>query len=544
MSCGCDKPERTSLWTPIPEFRQPTEIQVGENIDCYMKRTGSPSGLKNDVGEKMVDRIDNTTLTSDLNQKVDTTFILSPGSTKYAASWVITVNGGPDNNLAPLTELTWSPTTGKLSGTVAAANLNKNYKVMITAKDASGGIIDAREFNFYPKTVDKDGTIKFVMPLDGDIRVTCGFGPRKPPVTGASSAHQGMDFARKDHSQGNILAAADGTVVRCGPGSGWGNVIFIEHNDAYGRLVCTTVYGHWAKSFVKEGQKVSAGQKIALEGNVGIGSGMHLHFEMHKGKFRNPIDPAPYLNGALEVAVNNDPNSTGPDGTPKPTNFTTQNNKNAGMTTGETQNANADCPTVLPQDKALPPIDPANEKDPTIPANNTNKYRSVCAPESGTPTSQQVVAIIQQACADAGLTAEETRFIQTVATIESGLDPYAKNPTSSAMGLYQFLDATATSFFGKLGIPATCANRCDPYKATQAMILFYKKAFKPYWEEYKSKGTIANKTPASNEWTAQYPKFTSGEFMYGLIHHDGVGNAVAGKDLQGVAYWRKKVKTA
>ena len=522
MTCQtCYQPAKAALWTPIPEFRQPTEIQQGENVDCYMKRSGSPSGLMNDVGPKTPDRIDNTSLTSDLHGTVNETFKLSDNSTKVAASWAFVISG--TTSLAPLTELAVSGAT--ISGTVLPANINKNYKVMVTALDSAGTIIDAREFNFFPKTGSADGTLKFVIPLEGTgaqaVHVTCGYGPRHPPTSGASSDHLGMDFARKDHSAGNIVASCDGVVTKCGPGTGWGNVIFIEHKDATGKVVATTVYAHWSEAYVKVGQIVAAGQKIALEGNVGIGTGIHLHFEMHKGKWKNPTDPAPYLTGAIPVADNNT-DVPGPDGTATPTSESTKARSNVGMTAAESSAA-ADCPASIPAPAGGDTFTPTDI--------------------AALPANASVTDAINQACTEAGLSADETKFIFTLAKIESTMNPAAKNPTSSALGLYQMLDAIAAKYYGLLGKAPSVTNRTDPYLATKAMILFYKNEFLPYWNGYVSSGhaTIAGKKIIPTTWSATYPQLDQFSFMYGLLHHDGVGNAVNGIDKQGVAYWKSKV---
>jgi hypothetical protein len=133
-----------------------------------------------------------------------------------------------------------------------------------------------------------------------------------------------------------------------------------------------------------------------------------------------------------------------------------------------------------------------------------------------------------------------------LAKIESGYDPYAKNPTSSATGLYQMLDSTASAFYKKASIEPSCENRSDAYSATKAMIVFYKQQLKPFWNGYQSSGQtkIAGKTIIPTAHSARYPSLTRGEFMYGLIHHDGVGNAVKGVDYQGVDYWRSKIRSA
>lgn len=552
MSCNCTPPLKTPLWTAVPEYRQSTDIQPGENIECYALRSGSVSGEKNDNGAKIPDRIDNTSLTSDLDLNVNTTFKLTDGSTRTPTSWTITIDGA--SGLGPLTELTFDTTSGILTGTVIEANANKQYKVMIIAIDATG-MIDSREFNFFPKKAVKGQTLQFIKPLadnsgqsKGTAHVTCAYGPRKPPAPGASSMHLGIDMAMTDHLPGNIVAACDGTVVAAGPATGFGNWIKIEHYDENGVCVATSVYGHMNNGnlYVTVGQKVGAGQKIALEGNNGIGSACHLHFEIHKGKWKpgGGIDPMPYLNGAIPVANNNDPSAPQVDGGTAPSGgATVVNNTAAGMTTAEAT-TQPTCPATIPGDGGGSNGDP--EQVPPAPANNVNKNRSACA-LAVTPTSTEVLAAIQQACDDDGtLSATDVSFLKTVATIESGLDPAAKNPTSSATGLYQMLDSIAASYFPKVGLAPTCENRCDAYKATKAMIAFYKQEFLPYWNGFNASGQtkIANKTIQQTSWSATYPTLTQGEFMYGLIHHDGVGNAVAGLDRQGVSYWRSKVGTA
>lgn len=539
MSCGCIKPDTTSLWTPIPEYRQPTDIQRGENIDCYAKRAGSQSGLKNDVAEQIPNRIENTSLTSDLNLNVDTQFKLTDTSTRVATEWSATINSQPLTDVLP--ELQFDISTGKLSGTVSQEHANKNYKVLIAAIDGEGEI-DSREFNFYPKQGSKDDTIKFIFPLPGGV-VTCKFGPRNPPAAGASSMHKGIDCALPGRKITDIVAAADGTVVKCGPARGFGNWVVIEHRNAGGNLVATTVYGHMSKIYVAVGQKVSAGQKIALEGNEGIGSGAHLHFEIHKGSWGNPVDPMPYLNGTFEAASDNIP---GQSGEPVESSKKTVTNSNVGMTNGEATAGN-DCPALIPNQPQVTSPEPEAMPDPPSGHNNVTKNRSACAPENDVPNTDFVLAEIRRACnEDPELNADDKKFIEVVAKIESSFDPYAKNPTSSATGLYQMLDSIATKYYGLIGVSPTCANRCNPYYATKAMIKFYKNELKNYWTGFVNSGKtkIANKPIKDTPHSARYASLTQGEFMYGLVHHDGVGNAVNGIDKQGIAYYQSKVRSS
>jgi murein DD-endopeptidase MepM/ murein hydrolase activator NlpD len=52
-----------------------------------------------------------------------------------------------------------------------------------------------------------------------------------------------------------------------------------------------TTYGHNQETFVKRGERVERGQKIASLGNSGRSTGPHLHYAVEvTGKTRNPLD--------------------------------------------------------------------------------------------------------------------------------------------------------------------------------------------------------------------------------------------------------------
>ena len=85
-----------------------------------------------------------------------------------------------------------------------------------------------------------------------------------------------------------IFAAAGGDVVYSGSGLlGYGKLIIIKHNDVY-----LSAYAHNEKILVKEGMRVSSGQKIATMGKDSEHRPL-LHFEIRKeGK---PVDPLKHL---------------------------------------------------------------------------------------------------------------------------------------------------------------------------------------------------------------------------------------------------------
>lgn len=126
----------------------------------------------------------------------------------------------------------------------------------------------------------------YIKPVSGG-RLTSGFGKRNAPTAGASTNHKGVDWAVPNGTA--VYASCGGTVSKAGWGSGYGYVVYIEHED--GRQ---TRYGHLSKVLVKPGQKVRQGERIALSGSTGNVTGPHLHFEILINGFQ--VNPLNYLN--------------------------------------------------------------------------------------------------------------------------------------------------------------------------------------------------------------------------------------------------------
>lgn len=97
---------------------------------------------------------------------------------------------------------------------------------------------------------------------------------------------KGIDIAGKLGQP--IVASAPGKVVYSGSGlRGYGKLIIIKHNKTY-----LSAYAHNDKVFVKEGQAVNRGDKIAEMGRTDADQ-VKLHFEVRRlGK---PVDPAKFL---------------------------------------------------------------------------------------------------------------------------------------------------------------------------------------------------------------------------------------------------------
>jgi murein DD-endopeptidase MepM/ murein hydrolase activator NlpD len=124
--------------------------------------------------------------------------------------------------------------------------------------------------------------------------VGSSFGWRIDPFNGRSALHTGLDFQADTGTP--ILAAAGGVVVEQDFHPAYGNMVEIDHGN---NLI--TRYAHASKVWVKKGDLVKRGQKIADVGTTGRSTGPHLHFEvMVQGV---PQDPQKFLAAGRDLPV-------------------------------------------------------------------------------------------------------------------------------------------------------------------------------------------------------------------------------------------------
>lgn len=118
------------------------------------------------------------------------------------------------------------------------------------------------------------------------------FGWRIDPLNGRSALHTGLDFPAAPGTP--IVTAAGGVVVTQEYHPAYGNMIEIDHGN---ELI--TRYAHASKVFVKKGDLVKRGQKVAEVGTTGRSTGPHLHFEvLVQGVFQ---DPQKFLNAGKNL---------------------------------------------------------------------------------------------------------------------------------------------------------------------------------------------------------------------------------------------------
>ena len=97
-----------------------------------------------------------------------------------------------------------------------------------------------------------------------------------------SSAHTGLDIQAKMGTP--IKVVASGTVTHAAKTGSYGYLVKVNHGNGL-----ETWYAHTSKMYVTSGQKVKAGEVIALVGSTGNSTGPHLHLEVRiNGKHINP----------------------------------------------------------------------------------------------------------------------------------------------------------------------------------------------------------------------------------------------------------------
>ncbi|RHJ76830.1 M23 family metallopeptidase [Parabacteroides sp. AM08-6] len=102
------------------------------------------------------------------------------------------------------------------------------------------------------------------------------------PYAGRRKHHSGVDL--KTCANDTIVSAFDGIVRMAKPYYAYGNVVVVRHYNGL-----ETVYSHNSKNLVKPGDRVKAGQPIALTGRTGRATTEHLHFEVRvNGQHFNP----------------------------------------------------------------------------------------------------------------------------------------------------------------------------------------------------------------------------------------------------------------
>lgn len=131
-------------------------------------------------------------------------------------------------------------------------------------------------------------------PVDNAHKVISSrFSRRRNPITGEDESHRGLDFAVSAGAP--LYAVEDGTVLYARRADGFGNWVVLRGKSGF-----LYIYGHmWEPTkYVREGQSVKEGMRIADAGSAGQSTGPHLHFEVMPGRdwvAGSQVDPFVFL---------------------------------------------------------------------------------------------------------------------------------------------------------------------------------------------------------------------------------------------------------
>ena len=109
-----------------------------------------------------------------------------------------------------------------------------------------------------------------------------GFGRRIDPIRGTLAMHEGLDYSGVSGTK--IVASAEGRVLEAGMDGAFGNMVTLDHGFGV-----TSRYAHMSRILVQDGQTVSKGDVLGIQGSTGRVTGPHVHFEVrYNGKPLNP----------------------------------------------------------------------------------------------------------------------------------------------------------------------------------------------------------------------------------------------------------------
>lgn len=187
--------------------------------------------------------------------------------------------------LAGLPAMKWEPLPGQ--GGILLDDRPLSMQEFEGVLNGLGGWMGARHDRMLAiesRLVDEQARTRLVpssLPVTGRP-VGSPYGTRIDPISGHAARHTGLDFPAPKGTA--IAAAAGGVVVTQEFHKEYGNMVEVSHGNGL-----ITRYAHASKVFVKTGDLVRQGQKIAEVGSTGRVTGPHLHFEVLKdGVWQNP----------------------------------------------------------------------------------------------------------------------------------------------------------------------------------------------------------------------------------------------------------------
>ncbi|MEW6120752.1 MAG: peptidoglycan DD-metalloendopeptidase family protein [Pseudomonadota bacterium] len=175
----------------------------------------------------------------------------------------------PQGVLLPYTEANWAQVSGTaVAATPSHAPAAEAVRPPSPVAEKPGAVA--------PAAVPAAGSVDaWLWPAEGTLAGRFG-----------AAGGKGIDIVAARNTP--VKAVAPGRVVYSGSGlRGYGQLVIVKHAGEF-----LSAYAHNESVLVKEGETVSAGQRIALMGDSGTDR-VKLHFEIRR--YGKPLDPLTYL---------------------------------------------------------------------------------------------------------------------------------------------------------------------------------------------------------------------------------------------------------
>jgi lipoprotein NlpD len=231
----------------------PYPIQIGQKIDLTSFKTKAPA------------------TNADSSKSEDDSVVVTAMKTEPPVTDAKSTQDTNKPIISAVTPILSEPKAAREPYSLEALNRTPIKPVVSSTAEIKPNETKANDAN-----LPDDEAITWAWPTQG--KVTARFN---------EASNKGIDIAGTTGQA--INAASTGKVIYSGSDlRGYGKLVIVKHNKTY-----LSVYAHNSKIVAKEGQAVSAGQKIAEMGNTDSNT-VKLHFEIRRlGK---SVDPAKYLN--------------------------------------------------------------------------------------------------------------------------------------------------------------------------------------------------------------------------------------------------------
>jgi septal ring factor EnvC (AmiA/AmiB activator) len=168
----------------------------------------------------------------------------------------------------------------------AVKELEKSSQELQSLIDGLKEKLTGTKGRFIPSKGKRFATLKGKLPLPLSGKILSTYGKKIDPKLNTVLFQKGIEIAAQQGEE--IKAIHEGKILYADWFKGYGNIVIVDHGDSYYSLSA-----HLSQINKRVGDRVEAGEVIALSGDTGSLKGPCLYFELrHHGE---PLDPSKWL---------------------------------------------------------------------------------------------------------------------------------------------------------------------------------------------------------------------------------------------------------